>query len=144
MKILIYSRAFRPSVGGLETMMEILAEEFVAAGHQVLVVTESQGPLQCDGSYKVVRRPSFKSYLKLLRWSDICLYASVSLRGLWPMIVAPRPFAISHQTVYDSSGFNMPASIKRFVTRFSNNIAISRSVQSRIPGRSTIIPNTYD
>jgi hypothetical protein len=32
LKILIYSRAFWPSVGGLETVMEILAEEFTAAG----------------------------------------------------------------------------------------------------------------
>src|SRR5215510_14609676 len=54
LKILIYSRAFRPSIGGLETMMEILAEEFTAAGHRVKVVTQVSGKAEDDHDYEVV------------------------------------------------------------------------------------------
>jgi glycogen synthase len=143
-KILIYSRAFRPSVGGLETMMEILAEEFIAAGHQVIVVTETEDKLRWNNDYEVVRRPSLKSYVQLLHWSDVCLYASVSLRGLWPMIMARRPYVISHQTLYESRGrLSAVAGLKKAVTRFSSNICCSKSVQSQMPGRSIAIPNTY-
>jgi glycosyltransferase involved in cell wall biosynthesis len=128
----------------METMMEILAEEFVAAGHQVKVVTETKSGVDRDGSYEVIRSPNLQSYVHLLRWSDVCVYASVTLRGLWPVMVVRRPFVISHQTVYDSPGkFSVLAELKKFVTQFSNNVAISQSVQSRIPGRSVVIPNTY-
>jgi glycogen synthase len=125
-------------------MMEILAEEFVAAGHQVRVVTQTPAEEEGDCSYEVVRLPSLIAYVRLLRWSDVCLYASVSLRGMWPMVVGGRPFVISHQTVHDSPApFDVAVALKKVVTRFSNNVSCSRSVQSRIGGRSIVIPNTY-
>src|SRR4051812_12061954 len=43
MRILFSSYAFRPGVGGIETVSEILAEEFVAAGHEVELITEMAG-----------------------------------------------------------------------------------------------------
>src|SRR6266403_2318880 len=100
MKILIYSRAFRPSVGGLELMMEILAEEFVGAGHHVRVVTQTGDDACDDNAYEIARLPSFRSYMQLLRWCDVCLFASLSLRGLWPAILAKKPIVLSHQTAY--------------------------------------------
>ena len=101
MQILIYSHAFWPSVGGLETMMEILAEEFAAAGNQVTVVTQTANGGSQAANYQVVRQPGLKAFFALLRRTDVCLSASVSLRGLWPIILARRPFVISHQTLYD-------------------------------------------
>jgi glycogen synthase len=142
-KILIYTRVFRPSVGGQETMMEILAEEFVAAGHQVRVVTQTDTELEHSSGYEVIRLPNLQTYVQLLRWSDVCLYGSISLRGMWPMIVVPRPFIISHQTVYDSTGLLSSARLKNALTYLSTNVSCSRSVQSRIPGRSIVIPNAY-
>ena len=91
LKILIYSRVFWPSIGGLETMMEILAEEFTAAGHQVKVVTQVASEAERDHDYEVVRLPTLKSCVQLLRWSDVCLCANVSLRGLVPMMIAGTP-----------------------------------------------------
>src|SRR5262249_20596281 len=73
---------------------------------------------------------------------DVCLCASVTLRGLWPMIVARKPYVISHQNVPDSPD-DSAAPIKKAITFFSNNISCSRSVQSRILGHSIVIPNTY-
>src|SRR5262249_23617541 len=122
LKILIYSRAFWPSIGGLETMMEILAEEFTAAGHQVKVATQVAAEVERDRDYEIVRLPSLKSRVQLLRWSDVCLCANVSLRGLPPIVVAPTPVVISHQGIYDSpGGFSILSEIKKNVTRFSHN-----------------------
>jgi glycogen synthase len=144
MNVLIYSRAFWPSVGGLEAMMEILAEEFIAAGHRVKVVTQVAGKAESEHDYEVVRLPSLQSYLELLRWSDVCLCANVSLRGLLPIMIARTPLVISHQGVYGSRGrTNMVAELKKAVTRFSKNICCSQAVQSCIPGPSIVIPNTY-
>jgi glycogen synthase len=125
-------------------MMEILAEEFAAAGHEVRVVTLTANGEKCDSNYDVVRLPGLRSYVKLLRWSDVCLYASVSLRGLWPIILARRPFVFSHHIMYNPKGYlNLLVDFKRLITRFSHNIACSRSVQSRIPGPCVVVPNAY-
>jgi glycogen synthase len=117
-------------------MMEILAEEFSAAGHPVVVVTESTSEVERECNYEVVRSPSFLSLVKQLRWSDVCLSANVSLRGLPAILIAGRPLVINHQGVYGSVA-------KNIVTLFSKNICCSQAVQSEIPGASVVIPNTY-
>ena len=135
LKILIYSRVFWPSIGGLETMMEILAEEFTATGHQVKVVTQVATESERNHDYEVVRLPTLKSCVQLLRWSDVCLCANVSLRGLVPMMIAGTPLVISHQGTYDSPGrFSLVAELKKTVTRFSNNICCQPSGTVAHPG----------
>ena len=115
LNILIYSRVFWPCIGGVETMMEILAEEFTVAGHQVKVVTQVASETERDRSYEVVRLPTLKSSVQLLRWSDVCLCANVSLRGLPPMIMTRTPLVISHQG-YDGSS-----------DRFQNHFAVQEN-----------------
>lgn len=125
--------------------MEILAEEFTAAGHQVKVATQVAIEVERNRDYEVVRLPTLKSCVQLLRWSDVCLCANVSLRGLPAMIIAGTPLVISHHGTYGSPGRfgGIAAELKKNVTRFSNNVCVSRAVQSHIPGRSIVIPNTY-
>jgi glycosyltransferase involved in cell wall biosynthesis len=144
LNILIYSRAFWPSIGGLETMMEILAEEFTAKGHEVKVVTQIAVEVDRDHDYEIIRLPNLKSFMQLLRWSDVCLCASVSLRGLLPMMIARTPLVVSHQLTYETPAlFGIVTQAKNLVTHFSHNICCSEAVQSHIPGRSVVIPNTY-
>ena len=144
LKILIYSRPFSPSVGGQEIMMEILAEEFLSAGHEVRVVTQTGNAINRHYAYDVVRLPSRRCYAQALDWSDVCLCAGVSLRGLWPMIMSKKPFVISHQTVHSAPvWFSLEVLVKRVVTKLSTNVSCSHSVQSRIGGPSIVIPNTY-
>jgi glycogen synthase len=141
MNILIYSRPFSPNVGGLETMMALLAEEFVSAGHAVKVVTLTQGaPAPKHLGYEIHRRPNALAFIHLARWSDVCLSANVSLRGLAPILLAHRPIVFSHQNVYD---LGMASHLKRIVARASTNICCSGFVQSKTPGKSTVIPNSY-
>ena len=129
LKILIYSRVFWPSIGGLEAMMEILAEEFTAAGHQVKVATRVASEAERNNDYEVVRLPTLKSCVQLLRWSDVCLCANVSLRGLVPMMIAGTPLVMSHHGTYGSPDrfSGIVAELKKTVTRFSNNVCVSRS-----------------
>jgi len=122
-------------------MMEILAEEFTAAGHQVKVATQVAAEVERDHDYEVVRLPTLKLCVQLLRWSDVCLCANLSLRGLPPMMIARTPLVVSHHSTYDSPG--ILSEFKKTLTRFSHNICCSVAVQSHIPGRSVVIPNTY-
>ncbi len=100
MKILIYSPAFYPSVGGLETLVSILAAEFVAKGHEVRVVSQTANDQPEHFSFEVVRRPGAAKLLDLTRWCDVYFQANVSLRGLWPLMVVNRPFVVSHNNWY--------------------------------------------
>ncbi|HAK07451.1 MAG TPA: glycosyl transferase family 1, partial [Spartobacteria bacterium] len=43
MKILLGSHHFSPSIGGIETVSDLLAREFVKLGHEVRVITQTLG-----------------------------------------------------------------------------------------------------
>src|SRR5712691_12657167 len=97
MKILLSSYAFRPSVGGIETVSAILADEFVAAGHEVELITETPGEDRKE-SYHVTRRPSLKKLVDLIRWSDIVFQNNISLRSLIPALLLRKRVLVVHQT----------------------------------------------
>lgn len=125
-------------------MMEILAEEFAAAGHQVKVITQIPTENECEYTYEIVRLPTLRSHVQILRWSDVCLCANVSLRGLVPIMLAGSPLVIAHHGTYGSvKHFSVLPELKKTITRFSNNICCSEAVKSYIPGYSIVIPNTY-
>jgi glycosyltransferase involved in cell wall biosynthesis len=59
-------------------------------------------------------------------------------------MLAGTPLVITHQETYNSSTrFTIVQELKKTVTRFSSNICCSQAVQSHLPGRSVVIPNTY-
>jgi glycosyltransferase involved in cell wall biosynthesis len=93
--------------------------------------------------YEVVRSPGVLSFVRLLQSCDVCLCANVSLRAMAPILIARRPFVVSHHGVYDSKKVNLLTGLKKTVARFSTNICCSLAVQSKIPGRSVVVPNTY-
>src|SRR5215510_14324514 len=95
------------------------------------------------GARVLINGTRYKSCVQLLRWSDVCLCANVSLRGLPPMMIAGTPVVVSHQGTYESGRFSILSEFKKTVTRFSHNICCSQAVQAHIPGRSVVIPNTY-
>ena len=60
MRVLLVSANFRPSVGGIERFVEILAEGLAARGHHVTVATchHRGGPRVEEGAVRVVRIPA--------------------------------------------------------------------------------------
>jgi glycogen synthase len=146
-KILVYSPSFYPAVGGLETIISTLAHEFTDRGHDVKLI--SQTPTTTKDikqfTFDIIRKPTNQELLKLVRWCDVYFHGCVSLKGLWPLLLVRRPLAITHQTWYrrvDGSN-NWQDYLKKFVTRFAANIACSQSISVTMPGKSTVIPNSY-
>lgn len=111
MKVLIYSHAFHPSVGGVETVSMALAQGFVANGIECKVVTHSLVddepstslslwlPLSASSTsfgFDVVRRPGRAQIWELLRWADVVLFNGASM-GLQPWVLfARKPFVWIH------------------------------------------------
>jgi glycogen(starch) synthase len=145
MKILIYSPAFYPSIGGLETVISNLAHEFLTYNFRVKVVCQTPAIDSKNFPFEVIRRPNANQLLELTRWCDLYFQACVSLKGLWPVLLMPKPLVVTHQTWYcDPKGrWIWQAWLKHFVSRFTTNIAPSHAIANQLPSHVTVIPNSY-
>jgi glycogen synthase len=145
MKILFSSYAFRPSVGGIETVSAILADQFVAAGHEVQLITETPGEEETTGTYQVTRRPSLTRLNDLLRWADLFFQNNVSLRSLLPALLARKRTIVVHQTWIRNTrgeiGWN--DRLKRAVLGRVTNVAISAAVADDFGKECRVVPNPY-
>lgn len=146
MKILIYSPLFYPSVGGIETVTYLLARELAKAGQTVKVVCQTAATDERTFPFAVIRNPSPWQLLKLTRWCQVYFQGCVSLKGLWPLLAIPRPLVVTHHTWYRrlDGSLSIPDRLKRWVTYFATNIAISNAIAQNIPAPSLVIPNPYE
>jgi glycosyltransferase involved in cell wall biosynthesis len=105
MRILIYSHAFAPNIGGVETIVQSLAaglDEVRSGGSKpefkVTVVTQtaSDGFDDSAFSFPVVRRASLTKLWSLVRVSDIIHVAGPSLLPLFFAFLARKPVVVEH------------------------------------------------
>src|ERR1017187_3317126 len=125
MKILFCSVPFRPRIGGIETVSEILAARFNDAGHEVLLVTQTPGTILDNGAFQIIRRPSSRALWNAVRWADIVFHNNISLRFAWPLLILRRPWVIAHHTWTPRTGAGR---LKHLATRFAVNIAVSEAI----------------
>jgi glycogen synthase len=145
-KILHYSPAFLPHVGGLELNVANLAANIQRAGHEVTVVTTTPGTEPDPFPFRVVRCPSARELLRWVRWCDLFFQANVSLRGLWPLLLVRRPWVVSHHSWYCRSDGRIAWQdrLKRFLLRYAAaSIAVSQAVADDLAIPSIVIPNPY-
>ena len=145
MKILFHSYAFAPSVGGIETVSEILAREFVSAGHEVKLVTAEGGKDLQERPYPVLRGIGPGALWKLSRWCDLIFQNNISLQLIWPNLASGKPMVIAVQTWLNSPDVSTGRrnSLKLSVLRRSRAVSISLAVADSLPFHSTVIGNPY-
>jgi glycosyltransferase involved in cell wall biosynthesis len=145
MKILIYSPAFYPNLGGIETLVSILAHEFVREGHEVKIVSQTPWSGRDNFPFPVMRRPGAYDFLRVMRWCDVYFQPNISLRGLWPLALAPRPWVASHNNWYTRVDGHLAwqDQLKHYLARFATGISVSRALAEHVAAPSVIIPNTY-
>ncbi|MEY8688530.1 MAG: glycosyltransferase family 4 protein [Leptothrix sp. (in: b-proteobacteria)] len=152
MKILFCSVPFRPSVGGIETVSAILVAEFVRAGHEVVLVTQTaleatdEADQAVSAAYRVVRRPTAAVLSALVREADVVFHNNISLRLAWPLLLWRRPWVVAHHTWMPRRG---PGALAAVVKRCalcltSRQIAVSYALAQAIPGACAVVPNPYD
>ncbi len=98
MKVLLYSHAFHPSLGGVETVSMALALGFLSKGVECKVVTQS--PAEASDTttfpFDVIRQPSRQQARELVRWAEVVLFNGASL-ALQPWVILERkPFVWVH------------------------------------------------
>lgn len=145
MKILISSHAFLPSVGGLENVSAMLADEFVRKGHKVMLVTQTMCAEDLAFPYPVIRRPRPLALLRLVRWSDIYFHNNVSVRSAWPLLVVRKPWVVAHQTWIPRDGVaGWVGRLKHLLLAQATGISISTAVACHLHTPSTVIGNPYE
>lgn len=147
MRILISSHFFAPSVGGIEQVSGILAEEFVALGHEVRVVTQTPAAGEPAGQpFQVFRRPARGALFGLIRWCDVYFQSNISLATLWPAWLLRRPVVVTYHTwlTRPDGRVGWQDRLKRLVARFITlNLGVSRAVATSVSPRCEIIANPY-
>ncbi|AFY59957.1 glycosyltransferase family 4 protein [Synechococcus sp. PCC 6312] len=149
MKILLVSYTFFPNIGGIEAISELLATNFVAFGHEVILVTHTlESGTNCSKKFdfQVIRRPNLKRMLNCLKWCDVFFQNNISLQYLYPNFFYQKPCVIAVRTwIQRSDGrVRLIDKIKLTCLRFSNVISISKSVADSIKVPSVIIGNPYN
>lgn len=145
MKILLSSYAFYPNIGGIESVSELLAAEFVRLGHEVRILTQTAGADREGWGFEVLRKPSSRALLQAVRWCDVFFHNNISLQSLWPLLLVRRPWVVTHQTWITrlDRSLGWQDHLKRLLLRGAANVSISRAVAASIPLASQIIPNPY-
>lgn len=147
MRILLSSHFFAPSVGGIELVSGILADEFHRLGHDVSVITQTpDAEVKSQLPFPVFRQPSRNEIKAQVRWCDVYLQSNISLATLWPALLSRKPVMIVHHTwiarVDGSIGWQ--DRLKLFATRLvKRNLAVSRALAATIPAKCEVVANPY-
>lgn len=145
MRILACSYAFHPSVGGIETVTQLLCKEWVRMGHQVTIVTHTEGDPLWEGLY-CYRRPNFRLLQQLIKRCDIFWQSNISLSYLLPWLLVQKPwFTTAHLWPSLTTRFWSPkAVLKHCAQFFTHNIYVSKVVSKHHLWPGVIIPNPVD
>ncbi len=145
MRILAVSRAFPPTLGGLETAADALTRAWAQAGHEVTIATETPGEATRGRGLVVLRRPSASALLAATRWADLVWHNHLSLRAAWTLALAPRPWVVTHQGWLrrGDGRLTLAYRAKRLIARRAHTVAISAAIAADLPTPATVIPNPY-
>jgi glycogen synthase len=142
MRILFSSHVFAPSIGGLQTVSQLLAEEFVRQGHEVRLITQTPGTGDDHLRFPVFREPSAAELLAQVRWCDVYFHNNISLPRAWPLLLVRRPWVVAHHVWIPRAA--LAGRLKRTALRFAIGISVSRAVAQHLSTASRVIPNPYD
>ncbi len=144
MNILLCSYPYAPSVGGIETVSALLAEQFYRAGHDVAVVTQTASSEPDNTPWRIARRPAACRLVDLHRWADVVLHNNISLRMAWPLLLVRRPWVVGHHTWLGARGHpRLAAMVKRALAPTARHVAVSAAVALSLPVPADVVPNPY-
>ncbi|WP_397384138.1 glycosyltransferase family 4 protein [Prosthecobacter sp.] len=150
LKLVFFSPFFFPRIGGLETVVQVLATEWTRMGHAVTVITDTPNPAPDSFSFKVLRRPGIIATVAAYRNADVVILANISLWGLLPLLFCGfrcPPWIATHQIWYENPGSPVKPldRLKKALAHCASaNISCSHSVDTFLGLNGHVIPNPYD
>lgn len=148
-RVLILASVFAPSVGGIETATQSLAEALVGAGADVVVMTatpheEAKGP----APFAVVRRPSIGNALRLHAGADIVVHQQPSLKWA-PISLLFRKRLVVVVHIWLDQGRNITATLRRILKghllrRASVVVFVSGILKDSVRADGVVVHNSFD
>ncbi|MBX9891023.1 MAG: glycosyltransferase [Chitinophagaceae bacterium] len=120
-----------------------MAEEWTAAGHEVIVYTQSSNKGMNGLHYEVIRKYNFWQLWQAMRAADIIVEANISLYSAWMAAFFRKKWFVIHHLPYQHAD-NWKQRLKNQFTRIAQNIAVSQYVASTLKGASIVINNFVD
>ena len=144
MRILMTTPYFSPSLGGMETVAECLANEFVGLGHDVVVATSTAEDDGIQRPFTVLRAPSLLTLIKESLRADAVLQSQISLRLGLPSLFLRRPTVIAHHMWTPRTGPGaFVGRIKHALLPLADNVAVSKAMAKSLSVPCSVIPNPY-
>ena len=144
MRILMTTPYFSPSLGGMETVAECLANEFVALGHEVVVATSTAEDDGIQRPFTVLRAPSLLALIQESLRADAVLQSQISLRLGLPSLLLGRPTVIAHHMWTPRTGPGaFVGRIKHALLHLADNVAVSQAMARSLSVPCSVIPNPY-
>jgi glycosyltransferase involved in cell wall biosynthesis len=148
MKILFFSHAFYPKIGGIETVSLMLANNFQNKTNvSVTVVTHTKNIGVEAFPFKIVRDPSFKVIYDLLRWCDVVFENNPCFRMSWMNFIVRKPKVVALHTWIGQpkEKKSMQQIIKLyFLNDYDAVIACSKKIKEYTYKKACVIENSYD
>jgi glycogen(starch) synthase len=153
MRILICTYHFYPRIGGTETAAMTLAMGLAERGYDITVVTATAaaGNDHATFPFSVIRRPGALELLRLFQATDLVWHNHVSLRLLWPILLARRPLVFVHhcplaiEAPETDTGMGVRfAGLKRAACMLGHNAFVSEAFRNAAELPGPVIYNTYD
>jgi glycosyltransferase involved in cell wall biosynthesis len=147
-RLLILSYAFAPSIGGIETVSDVLARLFSQRGYDVVVVTAyAQVGQKSSDPFEIVRRPSPWKLIRLIHRADLVLQSNISLLLAWPLwiLFLRKPFILVHHTPVGrlTGRLTWQARLKRRLLWRPYCLSVSKYLAGTFETPSGIIGNPY-
>lgn len=145
-RVLISSHFFAPSIGGIETVSDILADELTRLGHEVRIITQTPSEPGYSTSRQVFRQPSWITLFQQICWCKVYFQNNISAATLWPAILCRKRTLIIYQTWLNrvDGRIGWQDRIKRLLSNAAKrNLAVSRPLAESISSACGVIPNPY-
>lgn len=148
MKILFFSHAFYPNIGGIESISKILALNFQNRKYtSVIVVTRTKDKGSDKFPFQVIRDPSIWKIFELLKWSDVVFENNPCFGMSWPNFLIRKPKVIALHTwiVQPERKTTLFQWIKKNALHDYNTvIACSNKLRLQTFDNALVINNAYD
>lgn len=148
MRILMCSYDFYPRIGGTESAGLAVATGLAERGYDITVATMSPATAADNATFPftIARQPDAASLSRLYRDADLVWHNQISLRLLWPWLLAPRRLVFVHHSPLATDTGTGPrfGFLKRLACMLGTNVFVSRAYRDAARLAGPVIPNSYD
>jgi glycosyltransferase involved in cell wall biosynthesis len=149
-RLLILSYVFAPSIGGIETVSDLLARILSQRGYEIVIVTCARAEDRSSDvaePFRVLRNPGPLALTWEIHKADIVLQSNMALKLSWPLwILFPfKPFILVHHTplARPEGRLAWQDRLKHWLLWRPYCLSVSRYLASTIWAESKIVPNPY-